>query len=88
MINEELHSKATLGERAKSASTARREMEQHMAKLRFQRSLPHNVPPSANSAYQPCGKVLIWREKLISNRIGEWVGPFEVNGVDNTSMLV
>lgn len=75
--------KDTLDEKAKLASTARREIEQDIANLRVQRALRHNVPPSANIAYEPADKVIVWREKLIANRVGEWLGLFQFNSVDN-----
>ena len=68
----------TLDERAKIAFEARNEMEQHMAKLRIDRALPHAVPPAANVTYERNDEVLVWREKQVNNRIGEWVGPYSV----------
>ena len=33
------------------------------------------MPPSTDRSYQPGDKVLVRREKVIENRIGEWTGP-------------
>ena len=44
---EEPHPRATVESRAAIASRARREMEQHMAKLRIRRALHHAIPSAA-----------------------------------------
>jgi hypothetical protein len=53
-----------------------------MSKLRVQRALRHATPGAASEAIQPGGKVLVRRERLIENRIGEWIGPFTVLAID------
>lgn len=88
MIREDLQSKANLDERAKLRRIARREREQHKAKLRVQRTLRHNGPPLGNITYQTGDKVLFWRKKFIENRIGKWIGPYELNSVDNAAQLI
>ena len=41
-----------------------------------------------NTAYQPGDQVLVWRERLIANRIGEWIGPYPVLAVNEDKKLV
>ena len=53
-----------------------------MAKMRVARGLRHSVPLAINNAYDPGDKVLVWREKIVNHRIGEWPGPFTVLGMD------
>lgn len=67
---------------------ATNEMEKIMAKTRFDRALKHSVPASSKELYKPWDLVLIWSENLISNRIGEWIGPFNVTKSDIKRNLV
>ena len=76
-----------LATRASVASQARADMSKIMARLRIQRALRHNVPPAASVSYQPGDKVLVWRERLIAQRIGEWKGPYEVISVEDDKKL-
>lgn len=80
--------KPTLQERAKLAATIRAEMDQHMAKLRVMRALRHQVPPSSNSVFEVGESVLVFREKQVNNRIGEWLGPYVVKGIDRDRKLI
>ena len=80
--------RATILERAEIAHTARREMEKHMARLRINRALQRRTPAAADRSYKPGDHVLVWREKLVESRIGEWIGPFEVIGADESKKLV
>lgn len=75
-VREEMPS---LKKRATLADLARREMGERMAELRLKRALHHAVPPACDRSYQPGDKVLVWREKLIADRIGEWLGPLMLN---------
>lgn len=63
--------KLTLGERSKVAVIARKEMERIMAQMRVSRALKHAVPPATLEDFKAGQNVLVWREKLIANRIGE-----------------
>lgn len=63
-------------------------MEHHMARLRVHRALRHQVPRSADALFQPGDKVLVWRERIVNNRIGECVGPHEVVTVDCSAKMV
>jgi len=80
--------RATLEDRAAIANSARKSMQQQMAKLRVQRALRHQVPAAADRHFQVGQNILVWREKLIANRIGEWVGPFEIVMVSEETKLV
>ena len=80
--------RASLESRARLATAARKEMERHMASVRIKRALRHSVPPSADVALNVGQKVLVWREKQVENRIGEWIGPFVVQAVDREKKLV
>lgn len=78
----------TLGERAALAHSARVEMQAIMSKMRVARGLRHSIPPAANHSYDPGNFVLTWRENAVNNRIGEWLGPFTVLGMDSDKKLV
>lgn len=54
-------------------------MEQHIAEVRAERALHHAIPPATSVTYERGNEVLVWREKLANNRVGEWVGPFIVD---------
>lgn len=74
--------RVTHEERAALATTARKEMEKHMAQLGIKCALRHAKPPASMRFYQPGDKVLVWKEKQVQNRIGEWLGPFLVVSCD------
>lgn len=80
--------RSTLASSAQVAIAARKEMTQHMAKLRVKRALHHRVPSAADRSYSPGDKVLVWREKQVNNRIGEWLGPFSVLATDDQKKLM
>lgn len=63
--------RASLESRAHIATAARKEMEQHMAKLKVNRALGHAVPPSSDILLNVGQNVLVWRERQVNNRIGE-----------------
>lgn len=76
-----------LAERANAAETARAEMSSIMAKMCLHRALAHDPPGAALRTYKPGDNVLVWREKLLANRIGEWVGPSVIESVDEERKL-
>ena len=88
MIHEPPTPKSAVFDRARVANAARKEIEHHMARLRLQRALRHRVPRSADASFQPGDMVLVWREKRINNRIGEWVGPYSVATADYGTKIV
>eukprot|EP00171_Calliarthron_tuberculosum_P022143 IDg22143t1 len=49
-----------------------------MGSLRVSRAMRHAIPAAADNSYEPGDQVLIWREKQVNNRIGEWLGPHTV----------
>lgn len=78
----------TLGQRAALVHAARTEMQKLMAQMRIARGLRHTVPPAANNNYDPGDQVLVWREKIVNSRIGEWLGPYTVLGMNAEKKLV
>ena len=80
--------RATLAERAEVALEARKLMSKHMAMTKVRRALTHQMPSAANHTYAPGDKVLVFREKVIENRIGEWQGPFTVMSYDQPTKTV
>eukprot|EP00171_Calliarthron_tuberculosum_P023746 IDg23746t1 len=70
------------------ATSARKEMSKHMGSLRISRALRHAIPASADTSYEPGDQVLVWREKQVNNRIGEWLGPFIVHSFEPEKKLV
>ena len=75
-------------ERSKIAHTARMEMSKHMAKVRLARALKHAVPTVVDDPLTHGDQVLVWREKIVNNRIGEWIGPMTVHTYDDKKKLV
>ncbi len=76
-------SRLALADRSKIARVARMEMQKHMAKMRVARALKHAVPGASDRLYQPGDQVLVWRERQVNNRIGEWIGLFSVDSRTN-----
>ena len=74
-----------LGERASVAQSARKEMGKLMG---VRRALHHRTLSAADRFYQPGDQVLVWREKIVNHRIGEWLGPFTVLCTDESRKLV
>ena len=63
-------------------------MSKHLAESRVKRALRHHTPQAADIIYQPGDKVLVWREKLVESRIGEWIGPYIVCSYDAAAQIV
>lgn len=59
-----------------------------MTKLRVQRALKHRVPRAADLTPEVGQQFLLWREKMVENRIGEWIGPFPIFALDQEKKLV
>ena len=78
----------SLLDRAKLATAARKEMSAQMAKVKLKRAMHHAVPPACDRSYEPGDEVLVWRERIVGNRIGEWLGPLKVDGVNYAKKLV
>ena len=78
----------TLVERARIATQARKIMAQEIAKSKLQRALKHNAPDAADRVFEPGQLVLVWREKIVNNRIGEWLGPYQVISMDHHTKIV
>ena len=82
------HLRALLESRAEVANMARREMEKGLATARVKRGLRHAVPQAENNTLEVGHEVLVWREGMVENRIGEWIGPFRIHAVDQKRKLV
>ena len=63
-------------------------MEKCMAELRVRRALNHSTPNASIRAYSPGDQVLVWRERVVDNRIGEWTGLFTVIAADEAKKIV
>ncbi len=63
-------------------------MAQNLAQAKIKRSLHHNTTHASNQTYQTGDKVLVWREKIVENRIGEWIGPYFVISINHESKIV
>ncbi len=63
-------------------------MHHHMANMRVARALKHAVPPAADQWFQPGDEVLIRREKVMNDRIGEYLDPSRVLGMDARKKMV
>jgi len=59
-----------------------------MGKARVARALKHTVPPSTDHPLKAGDQVLVWKEKVVNNRIGEWLGPFTVDNYVDKKKLV
>lgn len=74
---------STFQERSDIADTARQRMRTQMARLKEKRAFHHATPLSCARSYQPSEKILVWREKIVANRIAELSGLFEVAAFDS-----
>ena len=68
----------SLAEREEAAQQARHCMSQHVAKVKFKRAVHHSTTLATDRVCQRGNEVLLWREKRIESRIGEWIGPYSV----------
>ena len=77
-----------LPERAQAALTPRKVMAESQAKSKFKCAIKHQSPKMQNYTYSPGEKVLVWREKIVNNRIEEFIGPFTVLHPDERCKIV
>lgn len=82
MYEAPMEERPRLETRGKIAQRARKVMSQITAWARVDRALPHNVPCFADTSFEPGDKVLVWKEKQLAGRIGEWIGPLTVESFD------
>lgn len=54
----------------------------------MKRALSYTVPPDADVTYSSGEEVLVWSERVVSGRIGEWNGPFKVSAWDTEKSLI
>lgn len=59
-----------------------------MAELSVRRALRHSTPTASSRVYSPGDKVLVLRERVVENRVGEWIGPFTVLAADETKKII
>lgn len=78
----------TTDERAFLANEACDEMAQKMENLLVKRSLRHRTPASTDQIYIPGDMPLVWRENIVNNRIGEFLGPYKVRSFNCETKLV
>ena len=81
-------SRLSLEARARAANSARREMEQEMAKVRIKRDLHYPVRSAARFTLCEGDVVLVLRKRVLSSRIGEFLGPFKAESIDYAWKLV
>ena len=60
-----------LAERAQAAEDSKRIMIKSLAQAKISRALRQNTPPASKFTYQTGNEVLVWREKVVENRIGQ-----------------
>lgn len=70
----------TVIERASLAKSIKMEMDSKIAHISKQRALCHSVSVPVDTPHNTGDQVLLYREKQVNNRIGEWVEPFIVKG--------
>ena len=63
-------------------------MAHEMAKIKLARAKKHKIPTSADRGYALEDKVLFWREKIVNNRVGEFIDPLTVISYDEFSKIV
>lgn len=59
-----------------------------VSKRKLSRALHHTVPPACDRSYQPGENVLVWTEKIVSNRIAQWLGSIVIESVVYDKKLV
>lgn len=69
-------------ERAEAAQQPRRYMTENLAKLKVKRAIHYKMLHASDRIYQPEDEVLVWSEKLIENRIGEWLRNWSLYSYD------
>lgn len=80
-------SRPSAASRQKIIHTAKMEMSQHMAKARVAHALKDTVPYIVDDPLTTCDQVLLWREKIVNNWIGEWIGSLSVHTYDDKKKI-
>ena len=75
-------------EREEAAQQARHCMSQHVAKVKFKRAIHHNTPLATDRVCQRGNEVLLWHEKRVEIRIGQWIGSYSVVTTDSRVKIV
>ena len=63
----------------KIAQESQLEMSKQMSKASLDGALRFAVPLYTNEPLKPADKVLVWRENVVNNRIGQWLSPHLVH---------
>ena len=63
-------------------------MIQELSVAKIKRSLQLQTPYATDRPYQPGDSVLVWREKIVNNRIDEFIGLFIVFVFDPQSKIL
>lgn len=53
--------------------------------VRVTRELKHSVPQDTNKIYKRGKKELVWCKSIFNSRIGEWIGQFRIEVIDETA---
>lgn len=77
----------SLQTRAEIATSAQKQMENQMATLKVQQALEHRVPRAFDNVLEVRQEVLLWHEKIVENRIGEWIRPLPILAIDRAKKL-
>lgn len=76
--SEQMPQRLTVNERGALAMIARKELNEIMARMQISTGLKHAVPEAKKHIYKAGDRVIVWREKVLKKRIGEWLGSFEI----------
>lgn len=70
------------------ANVACEEVSRHIAKILVDCALKHATTSAADKPFEPGDLVLVWREKLFNNLVGEWIGPYTVESFNSENRLI
>ena len=51
-------------------------MVKELASAKIKLALKRKTPAAADRIYQPSDKVIVWRERQVEHRTGEYLGPY------------
>ena len=63
-------------------------MAQELAASKNKRSIKYKTPSATDHVFVPADSVLVWRERIVNKRVGEFIGPFIVLAFDPLSKNV
>lgn len=62
-------------------------MSQIMGNMHVAREVKHAVRQATNTIYKGSDEALVCIENIVNSKIGQWVGPFETEGMDDTTKI-